>query len=63
MIKVTIFTPVPGGPSHYQGVTDVKTEGGVLSFDDHPDSTSFGYTKITTTCPFFVEEKIEREKF
>jgi hypothetical protein len=61
MISVTVYRP--DGAFHYPDIKGVKAHDGVLEFDYQPDSTSLGYTRITTTCPFSMEEKFESRNF
>ena len=56
MTSVVIYKP--DGNIQYQNVTDVKVADGFLRFDYRSDSMSYETTRITTTCPYFMEEKI-----
>lgn len=57
MTQVTIFKP--DGNVLFQNVSAVEIVDGALRFDWRPDSTSYGYKRITTTCPYYVEETFE----
>jgi hypothetical protein len=56
MADVTVYRL--GDNREYQGATDVKVEHGALTFYYREDSTSYDSTKITTNCPFFIQEKV-----
>jgi hypothetical protein len=56
MASVVIYKP--DGNVQYQNITDVEVEDGFLRFDCRPDSMAYETTRITTTCPYFMEEKI-----
>ena len=56
MAQVTIYKP--DETKTFTNITDVEVGGGFLRFDYRPDSMLYESTRITTTCPYFMEEKI-----
>jgi len=56
MADITVYRPDEN--RLFANATEIRIENGVLTFYWRGDSMSFESTKITTTCPYFIEEKI-----